>query len=88
VTRTEEAQAAPRSLRSWLMRGVRKEHPAHLAQHPSPHQTEKTHHWWQVMCLTGDAVTRPSPEADSADNNPAPQAAPRNEPVETASERP
>ena len=21
--------------------------------HPSPSQTEKTHRWWQVMCLTG-----------------------------------
>ena len=45
-------QAAPPSLRSWLMKGVREEH-AHLAPHPSPQQTEKTHHWWQVMCLTG-----------------------------------
>jgi hypothetical protein len=53
VTRTEEPQAPPRSLRSWLMKGVREEHPAHLAPHPSPQQTEKTHHWWQVMCLTG-----------------------------------
>jgi hypothetical protein len=53
VTKTEEAQATPRSLRSWLMKGVREEHPAHLAPHPSPQQTEKTHHWWQVMCLTG-----------------------------------
>jgi hypothetical protein len=35
------------------MKGVREEHPAHLAPHPSPQQTEKTHHWWQVMCLTG-----------------------------------
>ena len=53
MTRTEEARAAPRSLRSWLMKGVREERQAHLAPHPSPHQTEKTHHWWQVMCLTG-----------------------------------
>ena len=53
MTRTEEAQAAPRSLRSWLMKGVREERQAHLAPHPSPQQTEKTHHWWQVMCLTG-----------------------------------
>ena len=53
MTRTEEAPAAPRSVRSWLMKGVREEHPAHLAAHPSPQQTEKTHHWWQVMCLTG-----------------------------------
>jgi hypothetical protein len=35
------------------MKGVREEHQAHLAPHPSPQQTEKTHHWWQVMCLTG-----------------------------------
>jgi hypothetical protein len=53
VTRTEEARVAPRSLRSWLMKGVREERQAHLAPHPSPQQTEKTHHWWQVMCLTG-----------------------------------
>jgi len=53
VTKTEEAPAAPRSLRSWLMKGVREERQAHLAPHPSPEQTEKTHHWWQVMCLTG-----------------------------------
>jgi hypothetical protein len=53
VTRTEEAQAAPLSLRSWLMKGAGEEHQAHLAAHPSRHQTEKTHHWWHVMCLTG-----------------------------------
>ena len=53
MTKTEEAPAAPGALRSWLMKGVREEHPAHLAPHPSPQQTEKTHHWWQVMCLTG-----------------------------------
>src|SRR4029453_10380267 len=53
VTRTEEARVAPRSLRSWLMKGVREERQPHLAPHPSPQQTEKTHHWWQVMCLTG-----------------------------------
>ncbi len=53
MTRTEEARAAPRSVRSWLMKGVREERQTHLAPHPSPHQTEKTHHWWQVMCLTG-----------------------------------
>jgi signal transduction histidine kinase len=35
------------------MKGVREEHQAHLAPHPSPQQTEKTHHWWQAMCLTG-----------------------------------
>jgi len=53
VTRTEEAQAVPLSLRSWLMKGVREEHPVHLAPHPTPQHTEKTHQWWQVMCLTG-----------------------------------
>jgi hypothetical protein len=35
------------------MKGVREERPAQLAPHPSPQQTEKTHKWWQVMCLTG-----------------------------------
>ena len=45
VTRTEEAPAAPGTLRSWLMKGVREEHPAHLPSQPRPQQTEKTHHW-------------------------------------------
>jgi hypothetical protein len=40
-------------LLSWLMKGAREEHRAHLGPHPSPQQTEKTHRWWQVMCLTG-----------------------------------
>jgi hypothetical protein len=53
VTKTDEAQAAHTGLRSWLMKGVREEHRAHLGPHPSPEQTEKTHRWWQVMCLTG-----------------------------------
>jgi hypothetical protein len=35
------------------MKGVREERAAHLGPHPSPQQTEKTHRWWQVMCLTG-----------------------------------
>ena len=53
MTRTEEAQAVPLSLRSWLMKGVRDEHPVHLAPHPPPQKMEKTQQWWQVMCLTG-----------------------------------
>ena len=53
MTKTDEAQAAPPALLSWLMKGVREEHRAHLGPHPSPQQTEKTHRWWQVMCLTG-----------------------------------
>jgi hypothetical protein len=53
VAKTDEAQGAPPALRSWLMKGVREEHSAHLGPHPSPQQTEKTHRWWQVMCLTG-----------------------------------
>jgi hypothetical protein len=53
VTKTDEAQAAPPALLSWLMKGVREEQRAHLEPHPSPQQTEKTHRWWQVMCLTG-----------------------------------
>jgi hypothetical protein len=53
VTKTDEVQAAPTGLRSWLMKGVREEQRAHLGPHPSPQQTEKTHRWWQVMCLTG-----------------------------------
>jgi hypothetical protein len=53
VTKADEAQVEPNGLRSWLMKGAREEHPAHLASHPSPEHTEKTHRWWQVMCLTG-----------------------------------
>src|SRR6185436_16474700 len=53
VTRTDEARTAAPGLRSWLMKGVREDRPAHPGPHPSPEQTEKTHRWWQVMCLTG-----------------------------------
>ena len=53
MTRTEEAKAASTVLRSWLMKGVREERGAHRAPHPSPQQSEKTHSWWKVMCLTG-----------------------------------
>ena len=34
------------------MKGVGEERRAQLGPHPPP-QTEKTHRWWQVMCLTG-----------------------------------
>jgi hypothetical protein len=53
VARTDEARTAPPALRSWLMKGVSEEQQPHLGPHPSPQQTEKTHRWWQVMCLTG-----------------------------------
>jgi hypothetical protein len=53
VARTEEARTAPPALRSWLMKGVSEDQQPHLGPHPSPQQTEKTHRWWQVMCLTG-----------------------------------
>jgi hypothetical protein len=53
VTRTEEAKAASNGLRSWLMRDVREERQTPSGPHSSPHQVEKTHRWWQVMCLTG-----------------------------------
>src|SRR4029453_9345359 len=59
VTKTEEAPAAPGPLRSWLMKGVREDHQANLAPHPSPQQIEKTPLWWQVMCLTGVDYFRP-----------------------------
>ena len=39
------------------------------------------------MTISLPAVTRPRLEADSADNS-TPEAEPRNEPAETASERP
>jgi hypothetical protein len=51
--RTDEAQAAPPALRSWLMQDVREEGRAHTGPHASPDQLEKTRSWWQVMCLTG-----------------------------------
>jgi hypothetical protein len=35
------------------MKGVSEDQRPHLGPHPSPQQTEKTHRWWQVMCLTG-----------------------------------
>ncbi len=53
MARTEEARTAPPALRSWLMKGVSEDQQPHLGPHPSPQQTEKTHRWWQVMCLTG-----------------------------------
>jgi hypothetical protein len=53
VAKTDEAQEAPPALRSWLMKGVSEDQRPHLGPHPSPQQTEKTHRWWQVMCLTG-----------------------------------
>jgi hypothetical protein len=53
VAKTDEAQGAPPALRSWLMKGVSEDQRPHLGPHPSPQQTEKTHRWWQVMCLTG-----------------------------------
>jgi hypothetical protein len=53
VAKTDEAQGARPVLRSWLMKGVSEDQRPHLGPHPSPQQTEKTHRWWQVMCLTG-----------------------------------
>jgi hypothetical protein len=53
VTQTDERRIAPPVLRSWLMKGVSEDQQPHLGPHPSPQQTEKTHRWWQVMCLTG-----------------------------------
>ena len=53
MAKTDEAQEAPPALRSWLMKGVSEDQRPHLGPHPSPQQTEKTHRWWQVMCLTG-----------------------------------
>src|SRR5512133_2947635 len=35
------------------MKGIQEDRRTHLGPHPSPQQTEKTHRWWQVMCLTG-----------------------------------
>jgi hypothetical protein len=35
------------------MKGVSEEQQPQLGPHPSAQQTEKSHRWWQVMCLTG-----------------------------------
>ena len=35
------------------MEGVQEDRRDHLGPHPTPRHTEKTHRWWQVMCLTG-----------------------------------
>ena len=53
MTRTDEARTAAPGLRSWLMKGVREDRRALQGPHPSQEETEKTHRWWQVMCLTG-----------------------------------
>jgi hypothetical protein len=53
VTRTDGAKAAHTGLRSWLMQDVGDERRARTGPHASPQQMEKTHKWWQVMCLTG-----------------------------------
>ena len=53
MTRTDGAKAAHTGLRSWLMQDVRDERRARTGPHASPQQMEKTHKWWQVMCLTG-----------------------------------
>jgi hypothetical protein len=53
VTRTEGAKEASNGLRSWLMKGVREERGTQSGPHSSPHQLDKTHSWWKVMCLTG-----------------------------------
>ena len=53
MAKTEEAKAAPTGLRSWLMQDVREEGGTHTGPLASPEHVEKTHKWWQVMCLTG-----------------------------------
>jgi hypothetical protein len=54
ATSTERPPAADTSpLRNWLMQG----RPSKRRRVPGPHvhpaATERTHRWWQVMCLTG-----------------------------------
>src|SRR3954454_19269186 len=53
VTKIDETLTVAPNLRSWLMEGAREDRQTHLRPHPSPDRTEKTHRWWQVMCLTG-----------------------------------
>lgn len=53
VTKIDETLTVAPNLRSWLMEGAREDRQTHLGPHPSPDRTEKTHRWWQVMCLTG-----------------------------------
>jgi hypothetical protein len=52
VTRTEDSRRAPNGLRLWLMSDVGDESRPR-GPHSSPQPTQKTHKWWQVMCLTG-----------------------------------
>jgi hypothetical protein len=53
VARTDEAKVAPTGLRLWLMKDMGEGPRAEVGPHSPPHQVQKTHRWWQVMCLTG-----------------------------------
>jgi hypothetical protein len=54
-TETQEHPAHPTSsLRNWLMQGrPSKRRRQRGGPHVHPEATQKTHRWWQVMCLTG-----------------------------------
>ena len=73
MARTDEVKAAPTSgPSSWWMQGADEEPRAHTGPHVSPQQVEKTHKWWQVMCLTVvdyfplSATNRASPPSQRA----------------------
>jgi hypothetical protein len=53
VARTDAAKVAPAGLRLWLMKDMGEESRAKVGPHSTPHQVQKTHSWWKVMCLTG-----------------------------------
>ena len=40
-------------VRSWLFDATAERVQSHTGPHAHPKHTEKTHRWWQVMCLTG-----------------------------------
>lgn len=37
----------------WLLADITEEPADHMGPHRAPHESTKTHSWWQVMCLTG-----------------------------------
>ena len=49
---TTPTRSRPNRLRAWLLADT-EQASDQLGAHARPERTEKTHRWWQVMCLTG-----------------------------------